>query len=111
MTIADGKIRLEGIDAPESDQVCLDRRGAKWLCGITVRDQLAEYIGHRSAASGRSLPITIAIGGSRRKTDRGNPVGWQQRQRIVYGVRVPRTRRPQWQSHDQRIGRLLGVLC
>jgi hypothetical protein len=40
-------------------------------------------------------------------------LGRRQRQRIVYGVRVPRarTRRPQWQSHDQRIGRLLGVLC
>jgi endonuclease YncB( thermonuclease family) len=48
IAIADSKIRFEGIDAPETDQVCLDQRGAKWLCGITARDQLAEHVGGRS---------------------------------------------------------------
>jgi endonuclease YncB( thermonuclease family) len=39
------KIRLEGIDAPESDQVCLDERAQRWTCGITARDRLDEKIG------------------------------------------------------------------
>jgi endonuclease YncB( thermonuclease family) len=42
------KIRLEGIDAPESDQVCLDQQSTKWTCGIAARDRLAERIGNRS---------------------------------------------------------------
>jgi endonuclease YncB( thermonuclease family) len=48
-TIALGelKIRLQGIDAPESDQVCLDSHGARWTCGIEARDRLSEHIGGR----------------------------------------------------------------
>jgi endonuclease YncB( thermonuclease family) len=37
------KIRLSGIDAPETDQVCLDAKGEKWACGIAARDQLNRY--------------------------------------------------------------------
>jgi endonuclease YncB( thermonuclease family) len=38
------KIRLEGIDAPETDQICLDQNAATWTCGIVARDRLAEHI-------------------------------------------------------------------
>jgi endonuclease YncB( thermonuclease family) len=48
LEVAAVKIRLEGIDAPESDQVCLDHGSSKWKCGITARDRLTEYIGNRS---------------------------------------------------------------
>jgi endonuclease YncB( thermonuclease family) len=41
------KIRLEGIDAPETDQVCLDAKGARWTCGIGARDQLASRVAGR----------------------------------------------------------------
>jgi endonuclease YncB( thermonuclease family) len=34
------KIRLEGIDAPETEQLCLDRDGKRWTCGIEARDRL-----------------------------------------------------------------------
>ncbi len=49
-TIAIGatKIRLGGIDAPESDQVCLDAKANRWTCGIEARDRLAEHIGTRT---------------------------------------------------------------
>jgi endonuclease YncB( thermonuclease family) len=40
IAIGDTRIRLEGIDAPETDQVCLDQNGAKWTCGIAARDHL-----------------------------------------------------------------------
>jgi endonuclease YncB( thermonuclease family) len=36
------KIRLEGIDAPETDQVCLNSKGERWACGIEARNKLAE---------------------------------------------------------------------
>jgi nuclease-like protein len=47
LTIGDTHIRLEGIDAPETDQVCLDAKGERWTCGILARDRLAEHIGAR----------------------------------------------------------------
>ena len=34
--------RLDGIYAPETDQVCLNETGAVWTCGIEARDQLKE---------------------------------------------------------------------
>jgi len=40
--------RLDGADAPEIDQICLDERGDAWPCGITVRDRLKAYIGNRA---------------------------------------------------------------
>jgi len=40
------KVRLDGIDAPETDQVCLDSAGNRWTCGIAARDALAARIGN-----------------------------------------------------------------
>jgi endonuclease YncB( thermonuclease family) len=40
--------RLEGIDAPEIDQTCLDQSGEVWPCGVTVRDRLSAHIGKRA---------------------------------------------------------------
>ena len=39
------KIRLNGIDAPETDQLCLDEKGLRWTCGITARDELVRHAG------------------------------------------------------------------
>ena len=33
--------RLDGIDAPEIDQTCLDQSGEVWPCGVTARDRLS----------------------------------------------------------------------
>src|SRR5262245_17586481 len=39
----DGVIyRLDGIDVPQTDQTCLDDKGAVWRCGIEARDRLQE---------------------------------------------------------------------
>jgi len=43
-------IRLQGVDAPETDQICLDSRGALWNCGIDARDRLVRYIGSRQTS-------------------------------------------------------------
>jgi endonuclease YncB( thermonuclease family) len=47
LVIETTKIRLASIDAPESDQVCLDANRKRWTCGIEARDQLAAHIGNR----------------------------------------------------------------
>lgn len=37
------RIRLQGMDAPETDQVCLDRNGDRWTCGLTAKEQLTKH--------------------------------------------------------------------
>jgi endonuclease YncB( thermonuclease family) len=39
--------RLDGIDAPELDQMCIDEHADAWACGVEARDQLASLIGSR----------------------------------------------------------------
>jgi endonuclease YncB( thermonuclease family) len=40
--------RLDGIDAPEIDQLCLDENGDVGPCGVAARDRLSAYIGDRA---------------------------------------------------------------
>jgi endonuclease YncB( thermonuclease family) len=45
----DGTIyRLDGIDAPEIDQTCLNEHGDVWPCGVAARDRLNASIGNRA---------------------------------------------------------------
>lgn len=43
------RVRLEGIDAPESRQMC-DRHGQAWRCGQRAALALADWIGSRPVA-------------------------------------------------------------
>lgn len=43
--LGNAKIRLEGVDAPEMEQVCLDADGAKWQCGVAARSALETHAG------------------------------------------------------------------
>lgn len=45
--IGSTKIRLVGIDAPETDQLCLDAKGENWACGVASRDQLIKFSNNR----------------------------------------------------------------
>lgn len=45
--IHDTRIRLHGIDAPESSQVCRRENGEEWRCGQTAANLLADIIGRR----------------------------------------------------------------
>jgi endonuclease YncB( thermonuclease family) len=47
LEIGTTKIRLASIDAPESDQLCLDANRKPWTCGIEARDHLTAHIGNR----------------------------------------------------------------
>jgi endonuclease YncB( thermonuclease family) len=42
--ISDTHIRLEGIDAPESDQTCTDSKGKTWPCGREATNELRAHI-------------------------------------------------------------------
>ena len=39
--------QLDGIDAPETDQVCLNEKRNIWACGLEARDQLRNFVGKR----------------------------------------------------------------
>ena len=43
--LGEHRIRLHGIDAPESDQACLDPQGAPWACGDAATERLSDLIG------------------------------------------------------------------
>jgi len=44
------RIRLEGIDAPEAAQLCMDEGGRQWRCGQKAALALADRIGSRPVA-------------------------------------------------------------
>ena len=48
-TIQLGEItyRLDGIDAPELDQTCIDDHADPWTCGVDARDRLIKLINGR----------------------------------------------------------------
>ena len=47
MQLGDVTFRLDGLDAPEFDQTCIDDHADPWTCGIEARDQLTRLIGGR----------------------------------------------------------------
>src|SRR6202008_5045035 len=46
--IGDVTYRLDGIDAPELDQICINDQADPFACGIDARDRLTKMIGDRS---------------------------------------------------------------
>src|SRR5262245_55652117 len=54
LVIGTTKVRLEGIDAPETDQTCLAATGFRWTCGIEARDHLAARIASRKVSCSTS---------------------------------------------------------
>ena len=46
--LGDITYRLDGIDAPELDQTCIDDHADPWSCGIDARDQLTKLINGRN---------------------------------------------------------------
>ena len=44
--VAGVRVRLEGIDAPETAQTCSDARGQPWPCGVKATQELRAYLGH-----------------------------------------------------------------
>lgn len=45
--IQETRVRLVGVDAPETDQICIAGDGQRWLCGIAARDAVSRLIASR----------------------------------------------------------------
>jgi endonuclease YncB( thermonuclease family) len=48
LIIGNTRIRLGGIDAPATDQLCLNTKGERWTCGVAARDALIKHAGGKS---------------------------------------------------------------
>src|SRR5436309_8513941 len=48
LQIGSTRIRLGGIDAPSTDQLCLNTKGERWTCGIAARDELIRHAGGKT---------------------------------------------------------------
>jgi len=46
--IGSARIQLGGIDAPSTDQLCLNTKGERWACGLAARDELLKHVGSKS---------------------------------------------------------------
>jgi endonuclease YncB( thermonuclease family) len=47
LTVGGIRYRLDGIDAPELDQVCIDHRGNPYTCGRRALDALQDLVAGR----------------------------------------------------------------
>src|ERR1044072_1187270 len=48
LQIGNSRIRLGGIDAPSTDQLCLNTKGERWTCGVAARDELIKRFSGKS---------------------------------------------------------------
>ncbi|MBV8696830.1 MAG: thermonuclease family protein, partial [Bradyrhizobium sp.] len=46
--LGDTTFHLDGVDAPEIDQTCIDDHADPWTCGIEARDELTRLIAGRN---------------------------------------------------------------
>src|SRR5918997_4533479 len=45
--VGDARVRLEGIDAPEAKQTCINARGREWDCGRAASRELQQLVSKR----------------------------------------------------------------
>jgi len=60
LQLANSTFRLDGIDAPAVDQMCIDEHADSWACGVEARDQLAKLIGGKQVRCGDLGPDPAA---------------------------------------------------
>lgn len=65
LEIGNVRVRLYGIDAPEARQLCRDRSGSEYTCGVAARETLGELTGGRTVSckpvEGPSYDRLVAI--------------------------------------------------
>lgn len=52
LQLANNTFRLDGIDAPAVDQMCIDEHADSWACGVEAREQLVKLIGGKQVRCG-----------------------------------------------------------
>jgi endonuclease YncB( thermonuclease family) len=79
--LAGTRLRLEGIDAPESIQTCTDAHGAPWNCGETATRELRSHLrGHELTCGAMGLDRYHRVLGICRLPDGSDVNAWMVRQ-------------------------------
>src|SRR5215468_12736249 len=52
LQLANTTFRLDGVDAPAVDQMCIDEHADSWACGVEARDQLAKLVDGKQVRCG-----------------------------------------------------------
>ena len=52
LQLANNTFRLDGIDAPAVDQMCIDEHADSWACGVEAREQLTKLVGGKQVRCG-----------------------------------------------------------
>jgi endonuclease YncB( thermonuclease family) len=52
LQLAGNTFRLDGVDAPAVDQMCIDDHADSWACGVEAREQLTKLIGGKQVRCG-----------------------------------------------------------
>jgi endonuclease YncB( thermonuclease family) len=60
LQLANITFRLDGIEAPAVDQMCIDDHADSWACGVEARDQLIKLIGGKQVRCGDLGPDPAA---------------------------------------------------
>src|SRR5215475_6344598 len=58
--IGDMTFKLDGVDAPEIDQVCIDDHADPWTCGVEAREQLTALIKGRNVRCDNVSPDKLS---------------------------------------------------
>ena len=94
--LAGRSIRLEGIDAPEWDQTCLDRNGRSWRCGRAASRALRERTrGQRMSCRPRALDRYGRTIATCALADGSDLNGWMVRQGFAIASGFSRTYVPE----------------
>src|SRR5260221_14203314 len=56
LILGDTSYKLDGIDAPEPEQVCLDEKGTIWRSGVVGRERLGKVGDRRTGGRGGKSP-------------------------------------------------------
>lgn len=52
LQLANNIFRLDGVDAPAVDQICIDEHADSWTCGVEAREQLTKLIAGKQVRCG-----------------------------------------------------------
>ena len=107
--IGSERIRLQNVDAPELDQICLDSMGEVWTCGIDARDRLIRHIGSRETSCVTNGKDAFSRWLATCSTDEGDLSAWLVREGlgmafIRYSVHIS-PRRPKLGVRRKACGR------
>jgi hypothetical protein len=61
LTVEGARYRLDGIDAPELDQLCLNADGEAYFCGRKAYEELQKFVANKGHEPSKQCPTTLVV--------------------------------------------------